>query len=76
MYYLFKDKSDTGEAVQCAGTYRVSGYIRSDGIKVSSYERTCVAKHMGKQGAIEKYIGLKFQDLSKEELNEVLAELI
>lgn len=29
----------------CAGTYRVSGYTREDGTKVSSYYRTCGAKH-------------------------------
>lgn len=31
----------------CAGTYRVSGYTRDDGTKVSSYTRTCGAKHLG-----------------------------
>lgn len=30
----------------CAGTYRVSGYTRDDGTKVSSYYRTCGAKHL------------------------------
>ncbi len=29
----------------CAGTYKVSGYTREDGTKVSSYYRTCGAKH-------------------------------
>lgn len=29
----------------CAGTYSVSGYTRSDGTKVSSYERTCGVHH-------------------------------
>ena len=31
----------------CAGTYRVSGYTRQDGTEVSSYMRTCGAKHEG-----------------------------
>lgn len=31
---------------ECAGVYNVSGYIRSDGVKVSSYERVCGAKHL------------------------------
>lgn len=30
----------------CAGTYQVSGYTRDDGTKVSSYFRTCGAKHL------------------------------
>jgi len=29
----------------CAGTYPVSGYVRKDGTEVSSYMRTCGAKH-------------------------------
>lgn len=32
----------------CAGTYKVSGYTRSDGQKISSYERMCGAKHLNK----------------------------
>lgn len=31
----------------CAGIYRVSGYTRQDGTEVSSYMRTCGAKHEG-----------------------------
>lgn len=30
----------------CAGTYQVSGYTRDDGTQVSSYFRTCGAKHL------------------------------
>ncbi|GEM_PF-3680841 len=30
---------------QCAGTYPVNGYTRSDGTEVSGYMRTCGAKH-------------------------------
>lgn len=30
----------------CAGTYPVQGYTRDDGTKVSSYTRTCGAKHL------------------------------
>ncbi len=30
---------------QCVGSYKVSGYTRSDGTKVDSYTRTCGAKH-------------------------------
>ena len=36
---------------KCIGTYRVSGYTREDGTKVSSYMRTCGAKHEGKDTA-------------------------
>jgi hypothetical protein len=60
----------------CAGTYRVSGYIRSDGVKVSDYERTCGAKHLGEQKASEKYRGLKVEQMTKGELDELLDELI
>lgn len=31
---------------KCAGTYQVSGYTKEDGTKVSSYTRTCGAKHL------------------------------
>ena len=31
----------------CAGTYPVRGYKRSDGTEVSAYMRTCGAKHVG-----------------------------
>ena len=30
---------------QCAGSYSVSGYTRSDGTKVGAYTRICGAKH-------------------------------
>lgn len=44
-----KSKSENLTAPDgCAGTYSVSGYTRSDGIKVPSYERTCGAKHSSK----------------------------
>ena len=39
----------------CAGTYKVSGYIREDGTKVDSYWRTCGAKHEGDNNPSEKY---------------------
>ncbi len=60
----------------CAGTYKVSGYVRSDGIKVSSYERTCGAKHLGPQSASDKYRGLKLDQMTQSEVNELLDELI
>ena len=60
----------------CAGTYHVSGYVRSDGVKVSDYERTCGAKHLGEQKASEKYRGLKIEQMTKSELNELLDELL
>ena len=39
----------------CAGTYKVSGYTKSDGTKVSSYMRTCGAKHEGDNNSSEKH---------------------
>lgn len=60
----------------CEGTYHVSGYVRSDGVKVSDYERTCGAKHLGEQKASEKYRGLSINQMTKNELNELLDELI
>ena len=36
----------------CAGTYPVRGYKRSDGTEVSAYMRTCGAKHVGDSGAL------------------------
>ena len=32
---------------ECAGTYPVSGYTRSNGVEVSDYMRTCGAAHAG-----------------------------
>jgi len=60
----------------CAGTYHVRGYVRSDGVKVSDYERTCGAKHLGEQKASEKYHGLKLNQMSDNEFKEILRELI
>ena len=60
----------------CAGTYHVRGYVRSDCVKVSDYERTCGAKHLGKQSVSEKYRGLRIEQISKSELDELLDELI
>ena len=36
----------------CAGTYPVRGYKRSDGTEVSAYMRTCGAKHVGGSGTL------------------------
>ena len=44
-----------GEKNECAGTYKVSGYTKSDGTKVSSYMRTCGAKHEGDNNSSEKH---------------------
>ncbi|MCQ2740433.1 MAG: hypothetical protein MJ237_09470 [bacterium] len=60
----------------CAGTYHVRGYVRSDGVKVSDYERTCGAKHLGQQKASEKYRGLRLDQMSQSELKELLDEVI
>lgn len=60
----------------CAGTYKVSGYVRSDGVKVSGYERTCSAKHLGPQSASDKYRGLRVDQMTSLEINELLDELI
>lgn len=81
-YQLFHpDSRPTGGAAgihgsNCAGTYKVSGYVRSDGVKVSSYERSCGAKHLGPQSASDKYRGLRFDQMSSSEVNELLDELI
>lgn len=60
----------------CAGTYKVSGYVRSDGVKVSSYERSCGANHLGPQSASDKYRGLRLDQMTQSEVNELLDELI
>lgn len=60
----------------CVGTYQVSGYTRNDGTKVSSYERTCGAKHLGPQRASDKYRGLRLDQMSNSEVDELLDELI
>ena len=39
----------------CAGTYKVSGYTKSDGTKVSSYMRTCGAKHEGDNSPSQRH---------------------
>lgn len=81
-YQLFHpDGRPTGGAAgihgsNCAGTYKVSGYVRSDGVKVSSYERTCGAKHLGPQSASDKYRGLRLDQMTQSETNELLNELI
>lgn len=53
----------------CVGTYYVQGYVRSDGTKVSGYERTCGAKH-------EASTNLKppksIMEMSEQELDELL----
>ena len=43
----------------CIGTYKVSGYTKSDGTKVSSYMRTCGAKHEGDNNSSEKHSRLE-----------------
>lgn len=81
-YQLFHPQGrQTGDAANihsssCAGTYKVSGYVRSDGVKVSSYERTCGAKHLGPQRASDKYRGLRADQMTHSEINELLDELI
>ena len=81
-YQLFHPKGkQTGGAssihgANCAGTYKVSGYVQSDGVKVSSYERTCGAKHLGPQSASDKYRGLRVDQMTHSEINELLDELI
>lgn len=81
-YQIFHpDGRPTGGAAgihdsNCAGTYKVSGYVRSDGVKVSSYERSCGAKHLGSQSASDKYRGLRFDQMTNSEVNELLDELI
>lgn len=74
---IFNNKiKQNNSTTPCAGTYHVKGYVRSDGVKVSDYYRTCGAKHMGKRSLLEQYAGLRFQDISSEEMNKVLKELI
>lgn len=81
-YQLFHpDGRPTGGAAEihgsnCARTYKVSGYVRSDGVKVSSYERSCGAKHFDPQSASDKYRGLRLDQMTQSEVNELLDELI
>lgn len=63
-------------ADNCAGTYQVNGYTREDGTKVASYPRTCGAKHLGLQSASDKYRGLRLDQMTQSEVNELLDELI
>lgn len=56
----------------CVGTYQVSSYTREDGTKISSYTKTCGAKHLGK----EKFSNKKFQDLSSAELLEAISYFV
>lgn len=66
--------ANVGRPEGCAGTYHVSGYVRSDGVKVSDYERTCGAKHLGKQTL--RYRGLRVDQMTAEEIDELLDEYI
>lgn len=69
--------SSTGfHGENCAGTYQVSGYTRDDGTKVASYSRTCGAKHLGLKRASEKYRGLRFDQMTDAQVDELLEELI
>ena len=60
----------------CPGRYMVSGYTRKDGTEVSSYERTCGAKHLDKQKASEKYRGLRLDQMTDTQVRELLEELL
>ena len=60
----------------CPGRYMVSGYTRKDGTEVSSYERTCGAKHLDKQKASEKYRGLRLDQMTDAQVRELLEELL
>lgn len=60
----------------CAGIYYVNGYTRDDGTKVDGYTRTCGAKHSGGLKPSQKYKGLTLQQLSVDQINEILDELI
>lgn len=42
-----KKKPNKSNESQCVGSYPVSGYTRANGTGVSSYIRTCGAKHGG-----------------------------
>ena len=58
--------SNNTDKTSCVGSYPVSGYTRSDGTEVSSYVRTCGAKHTkGKYSKTSKSI----LDLPKEEMD-------
>ena len=50
----------------CAGTYPVRGYKRSDGTEVSAYMRTCGAKHVGDYDGLFKLSVQK--DIAKKAL--------
>lgn len=72
-YYNLKNNHSKSS---CAGTYQVSGYTREDGTKVASYPRTCGAKHAGIQKPSEKYRGMRLDQLTDSQVNEILDELI
>lgn len=62
---------------ECVGEYWVDGYKRADGTVVNGYWRHCGAAHQHKKEEIlAKYKNKKAQDLTQDELNEVLPFLI
>ena len=43
--YENSEKETNSSKTPCIGSYHVSGYTRSDGVKVDDYIRRCGAKH-------------------------------
>ena len=65
----------------CVGSYKVSGYTRTDGTEVKDYTRTCGAKHAGmsiedRLAGQAKYKGKKFQDIPQDELEDAISYFI
>lgn len=61
----------------CNGIVNVGSYVKQNGTHVKEYVRRCGANHKSKeQYILDKYKGKRFQDLSNEEINEVLEVLI
>ena len=62
--------SDTDKKSECPGSYPVSGYVRSDGIKVSCYVRNCYKHSNGKM------LPKTLHNLPQEEMEKWIRELI
>lgn len=61
------------EVKECVGSYMVRGYVRSDGTKVSEYERRCGAAH---ENSSKLKPRKSIAEMSEAELNEILREFL
>ena len=62
----------TGNDV-CPGVYPVSGYTREDGTHVNGYTREC---YIHGQNTVKSYLGKTLNEMTKEEIDELVADNI